>query len=114
MDEAERCDGLALIDAGRIVASGSPSELRARYFNGRLLELACESMFLWFDDLEKLEGVSDVAMYGNKLHLTTADATVAEKGVRELGQLKNLQVISLREITPSLEDIFVSVMTRRR
>jgi hypothetical protein len=53
-------------------------------------------------------------MYGNKLHLTTADATVAEKGVRELGQLKNLQVISLREITPSLEDIFVSVMTRRR
>jgi ABC-2 type transport system ATP-binding protein len=114
MDEAERCDGLALIDAGKIVASGSPSELREQHFRDRLLELACESMFLWFDDLEKLDGVSDVAMYGSKLHLTTADVAAAEKGIRDLGRKKNLQVISLREITPSLEDIFVSVMTRRR
>jgi ABC-2 type transport system ATP-binding protein len=114
MDEAERCDGLALIDAGKIVASGSPRELRERYFHARLLELACESMFLWFDELEAVEGVSDVAMYGNKLHLTTEDIAVAERGIRELGRKKNLKVISLREITPSLEDIFVSVMTRRR
>ncbi|HEX4997299.1 MAG TPA: DUF4162 domain-containing protein, partial [Terriglobia bacterium] len=92
----------------------SPSELRERYFRDRLLELACESMFLWFDDLEKLEGVSDVAMYGNKLHLTTADVVSAEAGIRELGRRKNLRVVSVREITPSLEDIFVSVMTNRR
>jgi ABC-2 type transport system ATP-binding protein len=114
MDEAERCDGLALIDAGRIVASGSPRELRERFFHARLLELACESMFLWFDDLEKVEGITDVAMYGNKLHLTTEDIGAAEQAIRELGRQKNLKVIALREITPSLEDIFVSVMTRRR
>jgi ABC-2 type transport system ATP-binding protein len=114
MDEAERCDRIAMIDAGKIVASGSPAELRAGFFRNRLVELACESMFLWFDDLEKMDGVSDVAMYGNKLHLTVADAAAAERAIRELGRQKGLAVLAVREIEPSLEDVFVSVMTERR
>jgi ABC-2 type transport system ATP-binding protein len=114
MDEAERCDRIAMINAGKIVASGSPAELRAGFFRNRLVELACESMFLWFDDLEKMDGVSDVAMYGNKLHLTVADAAAAERAIRELGRQKGLAVLAVREIEPSLEDVFVSVMTERR
>ena len=114
MDEAEHCDWLALIDAGKIVASGSPADLRNRHFHARLLELDAESMFLWIDDLEKLPGIEEVAMYGNKLHLTVQDVAEAERLIRELGQKKGRKVVSLREITPSLEDVFVSVMTRQR
>jgi ABC-2 type transport system ATP-binding protein len=114
MDEAEHCDWLALIDQGKIVASGSPAELREKHFHARLLELDCQSMFLWLDDLEKTAGIEEVAMYGNKLHLTVQDPAAAEARIRELAARKNLRVISLREITPSLEDIFVSVMTRQR
>jgi ABC-2 type transport system ATP-binding protein len=114
MDEAEHCDWLALIDQGKIVASGSPAELREKHFHAHLLELDCESMFLWLDDLEKTPGIEEVAMYGNKLHLTAQDPATAEARIRELAARKSLRVISLREITPSLEDIFVSVMTRQR
>jgi ABC-2 type transport system ATP-binding protein len=114
MDEAEHCDWLALIDQGRIVASGSPAELRKEHFHARLLELDCESMFLWIDALEKEPGIEEVAMYGNKLHLTVQDVADAERRVRELGERRKLKVLSIREITPSLEDIFVSVMTRQR
>ncbi|MBI4471092.1 MAG: ABC transporter ATP-binding protein, partial [Acidobacteria bacterium] len=114
MDEAEHCDWLALINAGKIVASGSPHELRQQYFHARLLELDCESMFRWIDHLEKVPAVEEVAMYGNKLHLTVKDAAAVEQAIRELEQRLGLRVISLREITPSLEDIFVSVMTRQR
>ena len=114
MDEAEHCNYLALINAGRIVASGSPIELRERHFHSKLLELDCESMFKWFDDLEKVPAIEEVAMYGNKLHLTTSDPEKAEAAIRELEGKNRLKVISLREITPSLEDIFVSVMTRQR
>jgi hypothetical protein len=53
-------------------------------------------------------------MYGNKLHLTVDDPNDAEKRIREIGKSRNLKVVSLREITPSLEDIFVSVMSRQR
>jgi len=114
MDEAEHCDWLALIDQGKIAASGSPADLRQKHFHARLLELDCESMFLWLDDLENTPGMEEVAMYGNKLHLTVQDPAAAETRIRELAAHKNLRLISLREITPSLEDIFVSVMTRQR
>jgi ABC-2 type transport system ATP-binding protein len=114
MDEAEHCDWLALIDEGRIVASAPPAELRRQHFHAHLLELDCEAMFQWIDELEKRPGIEEVAMYGNKLHLTVKDTAEAERAIRSVGEQKTLKVISLREITPSLEDIFVSVMTRRR
>jgi ABC-2 type transport system ATP-binding protein len=114
MDEAEHCDWLALIDAGRIVASAPPGELRRTHFHARLLELDVEAAFRWIDALEKTPGIEEVAMHGNKLHLTVRDPAAAEASVRGLAGQLNLRVISIGEITPSLEDIFVSVMTRQR
>jgi ABC-2 type transport system ATP-binding protein len=114
MDEAEHCDWLSLIDQGKIVASGSPRELREKYFHARLLELDCESMFKWIELLEKQPGIEEVAMYGNTLHLTVHDPELATKTIQDLSAKIGLRVVSIREITPSLEDIFVSVMTRQR
>ena len=114
MDEAEHCDWLALIDAGKIVASGSPTDLRRTHFHARLLELDADSTFRWIDALEKTAGIEEVAMHGNKLHLTVKDPANAEREIRTLGEKLKLGVTSVREITPSLEDIFVSVMTRQR
>jgi ABC-2 type transport system ATP-binding protein len=114
MDEAEHCDWLALIDAGKIVASGSPTDLRRTHFHARLLELDADSTFRWIEALEKTPGIEEVAMHGNKLHLTVKDPASAEREIRALGEKLKLGVTSVREITPSLEDIFVSVMTRQR
>ena len=114
MDEAEHCDWLALIDAGRIVASGSPLDLRKTHFHARLLELDAEATFRWIETLEKTPGIEEVAMHGNKLHLTVTDTADAERKIRAAGEKLGLGVNNIREITPSLEDIFVSVMTRQR
>ena len=114
MDEAEHCDWLALIDAGKIVAAGSPSDLRHSHFHARLLELDAESTYRWIDALEKAPGIEEVAMHGNKLHLTVKDPDVAKAQILSVGEQLKLRVDSVREITPSLEDIFVSVMTRQR
>ena len=114
MDEAEHCDWLSLIDAGKIVASGSPTDLRRTHFHARLLELDAESTFRWIDALEKTPGIEEVAMHGNKLHLTVKDPEDAERQIRAVGEKLRLGVTRIREITPSLEDIFVSVMTRQR
>jgi ABC-2 type transport system ATP-binding protein len=71
-------------------------------------------MFLWLDDLSRQPGIEEVAMYGNKLHVTVNDPALATARIQELGESKGLRVFSIREITPSLEDIFVSVMTQQR
>jgi hypothetical protein len=62
----------------------------------------------------RLQGIEEVAMHGNKLHLTVQDPVEAEKQIRLVSEKLHLPVKSIREITPSLEDIFVSVMTRQR
>src|SRR4029077_13255306 len=114
MDEAEHCDSLCLIDAGKIVASGSPAELRRTEFHAHLLELQAESIFLWINALENIPGIEDVAMHGNKLHLTVQDPEHARQDIQTVGRRVKLAVTSIQEITPSLEDIFVSVMARQR
>ncbi len=114
MDEAEHCDWLALIDAGKIVASGPPAELRRTEFHEHLLELEVESIFLWIDALENIPGIEDVAMHGNKLHLTVKDPEAAAREIHAVSRRIKLGVTSIQEITPSLEDIFVSVMAKRR
>jgi ABC-2 type transport system ATP-binding protein len=114
MDEAEHCDWLALIDAGKIAASGSPEDLRLTQFHAHLLELEAEAIFRWIDALEQIPGIEDVAMHGNKLHLTVQDPAEAVPHIHATGKRMNLGVTSIREITPSLEDIFVSVMARQR
>ena len=114
MDEAEHCDWLALIDAGKIVASGSPSDLRRAHFHARLLEVDAESTFRWMEELERTPGIEEVAMHGNKLHVTVQDPEAAKKQILAVGEKLKLAVVNIREITPSLEDIFVSVMTRQR
>jgi ABC-2 type transport system ATP-binding protein len=114
MDEAEHCDWLALIDAGKIVASGSPVELRRSHFHARLVELDAEQAFRWIEALEAEPEIEEVAMHGNKLHLTVMDPAAAEAAIRRVAGRLALQVVSIRQILPSLEDIFVSVMTHRR
>jgi drug efflux transport system ATP-binding protein len=71
-------------------------------------------MFKWIEALEKQPGIEEVAMYGNTLHLTVHDPELATRTIRDLSAKMGLRVLSIREITPSLEDIFVSVMTRQR
>jgi len=114
MDEAEHCDWLALIDAGKIVASGSPADLRKTQFHAHLLEIEAEPIVRWIDALEKVPGIHDVAMHGNKLHVTVEDPDEASRHIHALGEYMQLRVNLIREITPSLEDIFVSVMARQR
>ena len=53
--------------------------LRREHFHARLLELDAESTFRWIDALEKAPGIEEVAMHGNKLHLTVKDPEDAEK-----------------------------------
>ena len=114
MDEAEHCDWLALIDAGKIVASGSPADLRKTQFDAHLLEIEAEAIVRWIDALQEIPGIQDVAMHGNKLHVTVQDPAKAEPHIRAVGERMRLGVTSIREITPLLEDIFVSVMARQR
>ena len=109
MDEAEYCNRLVLIDRGRIVAMGTPTELKSQHMKGQLLLVECEPLGPGLEALREAPGVLDAAVFGSSLHAVVADAQTAMPGVREALESRGLKVGRLEQIQPSLEDVFVSL-----
>jgi ABC-2 type transport system ATP-binding protein len=113
MDEAEYCNRLVLIDRGRIVAMGTPAELKRHSMKGELLLVECAPLGPGLEALRSAPGVQDAAVFGNALHAVVADARVAIPPIREALGAQQIHVSRVEAIPPSLEDVFVSLTTLR-
>jgi len=113
MEEAEYCNRLALIFRGKIVALGTPSELKQKSMKGELLLVECEPLGPAVEALQRVPGVMDAAVFGNALHLVVADAAHAVPVVQQYLVEKGIKVSRIEKIRPSLEDVFVSLTTER-
>ncbi len=113
MEEAEYCNRLALIFRGRIVALGTPSELKQKSMKGELLLVECQPLGDAVEILQSAPDVIDAAVFGNALHLVVRDAAVAIPQVQKYLSDHNLTVGRVERINPTLEDVFVSLTTVR-
>jgi ABC-2 type transport system ATP-binding protein len=106
IDEAEHADRVALMLNGKMVALAPPRELRETGLSGTLLEVECEPAVAALELLPGIPGVLEVTMYGMLLHVLVDGVSAESLGsvLRERG----VRVIGIREIKPSLEDVFVS------
>lgn len=109
MDEAEYCNRLVLIFQGRIVASGSPTELKQSAMTGELLLVECDRLGLALDLLQRAPEVRDAAVFGNALHVVVADARASIPLLRAFLSQRGVAVSRMEPIRPSLEDVFVSL-----
>ncbi len=113
MEEAEYCNRLALIFRGKMVALGTPGELKRNSMRGELLLVDCDSLGAAMDALRTEPGILDVAVFGNALHLVVADADAAAARVSQLLGRRQIAVRRVEKIRPTLEDVFVSLTTVR-
>ncbi len=112
IDEAEHADRVALMDRGRLIALSTPRELRASGLVGRLLEVEATPVMDALDRLPGVAGVREVTLYGSALHvLVDPDLPLErlEASIRAAG----LTVQHVRPISPTLEDVFVSLIRPR-
>ncbi len=109
MEEAEYCNRLALIFRGRIVALGTPSELKLKSMKGELLLVECEPLGNAVEVLQSAPDVMDAAVFGNALHLVVHNATTAIPHVQKYLSDHGITVGRTEKIRPSLEDVFVSL-----
>lgn len=109
MDEAEYCNRLVLIFQGRIVASGSPTELKQQAMNGELLLVECEPLGLALDVLRQMPDVTDAAVFGNALHVVVSEAGAMIPRLRGYLSQHGITVAKMEPIGPTLEDVFVSL-----
>jgi ABC-2 type transport system ATP-binding protein len=113
MEEAEYCNRLALIFRGKMVALGTPSELKRDAMKGELLLVACEPLGAAVEALQAAPGVMDAAVFGNALHLVVENAAKAAPQLKKFLVDRAVAVSRIEEIRPSLEDVFVSLTTSR-
>ncbi|MEC4676762.1 MAG: ABC transporter ATP-binding protein [Nitrospirota bacterium] len=108
MDEAEYCDRLALIYRGKIIAEGTPTELKVQYMRRSVLEIETDRTFEALEVLGR-SGI-ETALFGSLLHAVVDDIKTATPEIeRELGKA-GIKVIRVDKIMPSLEDVFVTLI----
>jgi ABC-2 type transport system ATP-binding protein len=107
MDEAENCHRLALMYRGRIIALGTPAELKSSLKNRLLLLLESPSLLQSRDAVEQIAGVQDVALFGRSLHVVVGREEVLDR-IRQEFLSRNIPLTKLSRIEPSMEDVFVA------
>jgi ABC-2 type transport system ATP-binding protein len=111
MEEAEYCNRLALIYRGKIVALGTPTELKHTFMKGDLLLVECAPLGPALEVLRSSPGVLDAAVFGNALHLVVEDADGQIPELRAVLGGHDISLNRVEKIRPSLEDVFVSLTT---
>jgi ABC-2 type transport system ATP-binding protein len=110
MDEAEYCHRIALMYRGKVIALGTPSELKHGLDSHFLLNLNAADPLGTMRALENLPGVLDVAIFGRGLHVMVDDLDQTSALIRQSLAAKSIAVESLERITPSMEDVFVALI----
>lgn len=112
MDEAEYCHRLALMHAGRVIALGTPGEMKASLTERSLLNLTCSDFAAAMRVLEDEPAVLDTAVFGRGLHLVVRDPHTALRAVRDRLAKAGIAVDGVAVIEPSMEDVFVAFIER--
>lgn len=108
MEEAERCNKIAFISEGKLLRIGKPSELKASV-TGNLIEIECRPLMKASRFFQNIPGVIGLTAYGTNLHLNTLDRKKAEEEILRISKKENIQILSMKSIEASLEDVFATL-----
>jgi ABC-2 type transport system ATP-binding protein len=110
MDEAEHCNTIGLIYNGKLIATGSPTELKHNLDRYSIFEVHCAQPV---DAMELLRGqpwVAETSIFGSAFHVSTLNEKEAQKKINQVLAKNKIQTESIENIIPSLEDVFIHVI----
>ncbi len=114
MDEAEHCQALAFIQRGRIVAQGSPADIKTTRMQGQVLEIDCDAPERAVPVLRNLGLFEEVALYGAQIHAVGQAVDRYGDEIQRVLVRDGVTVYSVNRIEPSLEDVFISSVRAQR
>jgi len=110
MEEAEYCNRIALINRGKLIALGSPAELRREHLKGRIYEIEVDDALAAEEAVGAAEEVLDAAVFGRVLHVRLAREVEGQRYFSSVLSGAGLAFHHLSEIEPNLEDVFVALV----
>ncbi len=110
LEEAEYCNDIILINAGKIIAGGSPKEMKEQYIKTPILEVQCANVIDALALLEQQPWAVETSVFGTYLHVSVSDEAKARKEIRRILKGQGIEVANMELITPSLEDVFIYLL----
>jgi len=111
MDEAEHCNTIGLIYAGKLIAVGSPTELKHKLDRYNIFEVVCSQPVDAMELLQQQDWVVETSIFGSAFHVSTPSATDLNAKIKKTLAKNNIQVKSVEPIMPSLEDVFIHMIS---
>jgi ABC-2 type transport system ATP-binding protein len=114
LDEAERCTRVALLHEGGLMALDTPAALRSS-LQGEVMEVVAEERDRATEVLERLPGVVEVELFGERAHARLEPGSPFGDPDRLAAVLKQagIAVESVRHVPTSLEDVFIARVTAK-
>ncbi|MBS4029505.1 MAG: ABC transporter ATP-binding protein [Ignavibacteriales bacterium] len=112
LDEAERCSRVALMNEGNILLADSPQNIK-KVMNGEIVEIVCSDIRKSFSLLKNISSVKEVQAFGDRLNVVVLQAQKDVPSVLSYLKQNAIEVSDWRTVTPSLENVFISLLTSK-
>lgn len=111
MDEAEKCDRIALIQDGRLMQVDTPQSIRNTYEH-ILYEISGGDVYKLVKEISQWDEIVDAYAYGQFVHGVSASRLNEQNILSKLNR-KDVQELRVRRIAPSIEDCFIQLMKKK-
>ncbi len=109
LDEAERCNRVGLMNNGTMMVVDQPKNIK-KMMQGTVVELICDNIRAAYKILKEVEKVKEVQAFGDRINLILEDYDSGFPKVESILKSRNITIESSRTVTPSLENVFISLM----
>lgn len=109
MDEAERCDRVALIHKGTVIKLDTPSNMR-KSLKGTMIDLKAIPQKKAWQILKQNKKILDCQIFGERIHAQVEELETAKQSISKEFSKDGVKLLDFRKGIPSLEDVFVSAI----
>ncbi len=106
MDEAERCDRIAFMSDGKLMALDTPDNLKKDIIHGQMVELELPHPMDRLENIEAQPFVLECSMHGAFIHVLLNTQS-------DIPALQDFIGVQPRPIMPTLEDVFVTLAKKK-
>jgi drug efflux transport system ATP-binding protein len=112
LDEAEHCHRIAIIQAGKLAALGTATELKQVFSSRPIVEIHASQPVQAMSVLDKNSNVEKTSLFGTSVHAVLKNASLDPSVLAQALRAEGIEVSSIGAVTPSLEDVFLDVVER--
>ena len=112
LDEAERCHRVALIHGGKLAALGTTAEVKTIFKDRPIVEVRAADAVAVMRALDETPEVEKTSLFGTAVHAVLRSKAVKPADLRTALEQRGLDIESIDEVLPSLEDVFLDVVEK--